>query len=322
MHKYRAWVQEEDDILLRQDYNSVPQAVRMLRKKGYIRTYSAVTQRRIHLGCLPTKSRHFWSEEELRILHKANQLHWTAKKTSTILGVHGFHRLASQVAGKRSELGISSEKRHKYQYEKEEITLLKVAFRRKMSIPETQRLLQSHGYVRSKPSIYVKRSKCGYASREFQVENHKRWWKNRSPEDLSKCYARSFETRNVLCSSGKIGIPNKTEWVLVSRAIDGLIPTLTNMTYRVRLRRPNGKRWHKNPDFSYCWRGPVENGKPLLVVEVIGYGPWHTKEEVDHMANEYARRGIRCIVLEDYALRKNPDRYEKLIRREIQKLSV
>jgi len=312
----RRWTEQEDTIIRDGCYASITEAVSSLAAHGYTRSYAAVTQRRKALGVSSVKLDGGWTPPEIRALKHAHLQGWSISKTVRFFTRIGFDRSYGQIVEKRFSMGLGKDSVHRRQYTTDEVNLLHEAHERELSIPDTQIFLRKHGFKRSKHSIYVKRSKLGFASREFQAKNHKRWWDNRSPEEVSKHRRRTQRTYRRLQAQGRKGIPNDTEWIIIQMGIEGLLPTLSNHRYHVRLKRRNGRVWYKNPDFAFGWQGPPSSGKPALVVEVVG-SRWHSNTEVRHMINEYTRIGIQCIAISGKKLRGNPAFYERKIRRAI-----
>jgi len=78
---------------------------------------------------------------------------------------------------------------------------------------------------------------------------------------------------------------------------------------------PDPKRpWRKHPDFAYGWE---DFGLPLLVVEVFGFGKYHTIPEALYLKREYARVGVLCLVFSDGICRRDPSVVGRRIRNAI-----
>lgn len=128
------------------------------------------------------------------------------------------------------------------------------------------------------------------------------------------------------------GIPNKSEQAVVDLQIDGLECLVGRRDRYVLLRHPTGPKtrrykrwvqpdlnrpWRKHPDFAYGWRGPDKGGQPLLVVEVFGFGKYHSVQEAHYLKAEYERAGVVCLVFSHTICRRNPEAVGRRIRNAI-----
>jgi len=132
------------------------------------------------------------------------------------------------------------------------------------------------------------------------------------------------------------GLPNKSEQSVVELGIPGLECCVGTSRY-VLLRHPDERRyrdvrkmhwatpgekpWRKHPDFAYGWRGPEKGGQPLLVVEVFGFGKYHTAAEARYVKSEYARAGVLCLVFSARFVRAQPEAVRRRICNAIASLS-
>jgi len=137
-------------------------------------------------------------------------------------------------------------------------------------------------------------------------EQLKKRWAEGSPEDVAKMLATAHQNSQQAMRKNNLKSPNKAETSVRDFAIPGLEMTLSDPEARVLLRHPDGRKWRKNPDFAFEWRGARSDGSPRLVVEVMGFGKWHSKDEVQHLVDEYAVKGTVCLVVDARDLQKHP----------------
>ena len=135
----------------------------------------------------------------------------------------------------------------------------------------------------------------------------------------------------------KRGLPNHSEQAVLNLEVPGLVCLVGSNRY-VLLRHPDERRyrdvrkmrwlvpgpkpWRKHPDFAYGWRGPDKGGQPLLVVEVFGFGKYHSVAEARYVKAEYARAGVLCLVFSARFVRQHPEKAHKRILNAIASLST
>ena len=115
----------------------------------------------------------------------------------------------------------------------------------------------------------------------------------------------------------KRGLPNKAEQAVINLSIPGLVCLVGNRDKYVLLRRPVGPQskrwcrwetpdvnrvWRKHPDFAFGW----SSDKPRLVVEVFGFGKYHTVKEAYYLKKEYARAGVLCLIFSCWICKRDP----------------